>query len=309
MNNRSLDIIIVNWNSGHYLANCINSILRSNKNNIILEIIIIDNASSDNSIESVPVANNIKIIKNNINKGFSAACNQGITFGKSDYILFLNPDTEVFPDTIVKSINLIQKNKDIWILGVKHLDKDNRILPSCSRFPELKNYIFDITGLSKIFPKIFTPATLMTDWDHNSERYVDQVMGAYMLLCRSTLTNIGIFDERYYVYYEDMDLSLRVKKQGGQVFYTPDIQIYHKGGGTSNQVKDKRLFYSILSRLLFAQKHFSQITFYILVAMSLLIEPFTRMLRSLIRFRPKEIKNIFKAYILLSNELKQLLIR
>ena len=112
-------------------------------------------------------------------------------------------------------------------------------------------------GLSKIAPKIFHPGVLMTDWDHKESRKVDQVMGAFMFMRNSIFEKLGYFDERFFVYYEELDFSKRLAQLGGTSFYNSDIKAIHIGGGTTNNVKTFRLFLNLSSRLQYAKKHFS----------------------------------------------------
>ncbi len=299
MAEKKVSIIIVNWNSGKYLSECIESVFKSDFDLSLLEIIIVDNASDDNSLENIFESENLKIIKNNTNIGFGAACNIAFNISTGKYKLLLNPDTKVYSDTIRNSVEFMDNNSDIAVLGVRQVNFDEKTLVSCSRFPKLYNFIYDIFGLSKIFPGIFHSATLMLDWDHEKSAFVDQVMGAYMFIRSEILEETGLMDERFFVYYEDMDLSYRIHKIGGKIFYNSDIKIFHYGGGTSETVKDYRLFYSLRSRLTYADKYFNKISLIILFSFTLIIEPFTRIIFSLLKFNIIDIKGIVKGYKLL----------
>ena len=196
----------------------------------------------------------------------------------------------------------MESNPEISVLGCKQVDENGNIIPSCSRFPKLVNYLYDISGLSKIWPKIFKPATIMIDWDHKDSRYVDQVMGSFMLIKRYTLEKVGNFDERFFVYYEDMDLSKRIKEIGGKIFYSTDLEIYHEGGGTSKKVKDKRLYYSLKSRIRYGFKHFNRVNAILLFILTMFFEPITRLFWAIIRIKLGEIKIIIKAYTALYSD-------
>ena len=151
----------------------------------------------------------------------------------------------------------------------------------------------------KIAPKIFTPALLMTDWDHKSSRYVDQVMGAFMFMPISIFNKVGYFDERFFVYYEELDFSKRLAESGGVSYYNYDIKAIHSGGGTTNNVKPFRLFLSLQSRLQYAKKHFHFTGYIIVWYCTFFIFFFTRVIFLLLKGNFKEIKNVFKAYDLL----------
>ncbi|NOX65194.1 MAG: glycosyltransferase family 2 protein [Chlorobi bacterium] len=293
------DIIIINWNSGDLLNNCIKSIKEGKGVKLISKIYIVDNASIDNSINAINSFSDIHIIKNDKNLGFAAACNQGIYASNSKYILFLNPDTELLENSLLDSFLFMENNSDIDVLGVKHIDIKKVTQKSCSRFPTLKNYFYDIIGLSKIYPKFFNPATVMTDWDHEESKLVDQVMGAFMFVRRDSIDLYGKFDEQFFVYYEDLDFARRVWDRGGKIYYLSNIEIVHEGGGITSRVKDLRLFYSLRSRLLYGLKYFPKHHFVILLILTLTVEPFTRVINLLFKLKYSEILDIFKGYKML----------
>lgn len=275
-----LSIIIVNYNAGDLLLKCINSILGStDKTNY--NVIIVDNNSTDNSLNVLPKDERLTIICNDKNNGFGAACNQGVKNTNADYILFLNPDTEVRSNTIASSLKFMTENPFVSVLGCKQVDESGNTLRTCSRFITLSNYINKLTGLSKLSAKIF-PDFHMTDWEHNISMIVDHVMGSYYLITREKFLALGLFDEDYFVYLEDLDFSYRVKKSCGNVFYNTDIEIYHETGGTSKNVKAQRLFYSLDSLLIYSKKYFSKASYFILFFLVFLIEPLIRILFNLI---------------------------
>lgn len=295
----SCDIIIINWNSGDFLNNCVSSINRRRSNTLIPEIYIIDNASTDNSLDSIESANNIHIRKNKSNLGFAAACNQGIKESSSKYILFLNPDTELLENTLNDSIAFMENHSDIDVLGIKHVDRHGNTKKNCSRFPKLKNYFYDIVGLSKVCPSIFNPATIMTDWDHETSKFVDQVMGAFMITRRSSIDAFGNFDEHFFVYYEDLDFAHRVVDGGGKTYYLSDLEVYHHGGGTTSSFKDIRLFYSLRSRLLYCSKYFSKRHYASLLFLTVLVEPIARVIFLVIEMKLNEIADVLWGYKML----------
>lgn len=290
-----ISIIIVNWNSGSQLRECLSSVVDSDTHNIELDTIVIDNASSDDSLENIP--QNVKIVKNDKNLGFAASCNIGFRFSKdSDFTLLLNPDTIIGKTTIQDSVNYISANPEISILGCKHHDEQGMVRASCARSPKLGGFISDIFGLSKIFPTVFHSATIMNDRNYNESMYVDQVIGAYMMIRNDLFNKIGYFDERFFVYFEEADFSYRSKLIGEKTYYNADIEIFHKGGGTSENVKAKRLFYSLYSRIQYGFKHFNIIEQIILVVVTLFIEPITRIFFVLMSLEFKSIAEVLQAY-------------
>lgn len=292
-----VDIVIVNWNAGSYLQDCIKSIV-DNKNENIGNVVIVDNGSTDNSLSLLPNDKTyIKIIREKINHGFGKACNIGATYADSKYILFLNPDTKINESSINECINLMEKesSSDIGICGIQ-LKDERGITASCSRFPSLLNIFSSSIGLSKLFFKLGAP---MKDFSHKSSIEVDQVMGAFFFIRRDLFHQCNGFDEQFFVYFEEVDLSKRIKDLGFKSFFLANCNAFHVGGGVSQQVKAKRLFYSIRSRILYSRKHFNFLSYVFVYFMSLLVEPFPRIAFSIAKFDFKAILETISAYRLL----------
>jgi N-acetylglucosaminyl-diphospho-decaprenol L-rhamnosyltransferase len=295
----TLDIVIVNWNSGELLRNCLNSIGKSNQKGLLVNIIVIDNNSKDGSLDKISSTVNYVRIKQNTNIGFAKACNVGLLQSRGEYVLFLNPDTEVRENTFQKAVTKMNEQKNIAVLGVKYINDSGNIAPSCSRFPKVRYYFYDIIGLSKLFPKIFFHATLIKTMNYLKSAYVDEVSGAFFFCRKSVIDELGGFDERFFVYYEELDLAYRIKQIGGEVFYDADNEIYHKGGGLSEKVKAKRLFYSLRSRIQYSFKNFKRYKAIILFVLTLFVEPFSRLLYLIINGRVAEIRDLFVGYFFL----------
>ena len=294
----SLDIIIVNWNSGKLLYDCLESILCTSRKGIALEnVVVVDNGSSDDSLDGLEALDlPLTIIKKRHNMGFAKACNLGAKISKSEFILFLNPDTTLYEHSLDQPVRYFKShiNDKIGILGVKLLDEQGHVARSCSYFPSLRRIISQITGLDRFL--LSTPRHFMTDWDHSDNRMVDQVMGAYYLVHRPLFDQLGGFDEQFFVYFEDVDFAYRAKKAGYHSFYYSEAMISHKGGGTSEQIKDIRLFYNLRSRILYSFKHFGRIRAWTATAMTLLIEPITRIVYSIYHRTINPLPNTLRAY-------------
>ena len=293
-----VDIVIVNWNSGDYLYKCIQSLFTEDNEKVIGLIFIIDNNSSDDSLKKIKKNNKIFIIENKENNGFSKSCNQGFKLCTSPYLLLLNPDAQLLSTTLTECIAFMNKNPDVDILGCQLLNDNENITTSCARFPTPLRYFYDALGLSKIAPKIFHPGVLMTDWDHKESKKVDQVIGAFMFMRNSIFEKLGYFDERFFVYYEELDFSKRLAQLGGTSFYNSDINAIHTGGGSTNNVKSIRLFLNLRSRLQYAKKHFNFFGYTVVWICTFFIEPFTRNVFLLLKGDFKETKNVFKTYFL-----------
>ncbi len=291
-----LSIIIVNWNSGTYLKECVDSILASEELAIDdIEIIIVDNASNDNSIEFAYALSNVNVIRNIENVGFAKACNIGVNNAKAEFILLLNPDTKVLPDTLNLSLEFLKSHSEYSVLGIKQINEKGDIQKGCCYIPTFSTSFNAFTGLNKISNSIF-PSFKMIDWAHNEDREVGHVIGSFYLLKKTVWQSVDGMDESYFLYYEDLDLSVRLTYSQKKIFYWTGAEISHAGGGTSEQIKAQRLYYSVQSRLIFVRKHFSGIKKILLVFTLYFIEPIIRLSISLIKFKKKTFSETWRAY-------------
>jgi N-acetylglucosaminyl-diphospho-decaprenol L-rhamnosyltransferase len=306
----SLDIVIVNWNSGDQLRNCLDSIVASNKQGFSLKrVVVVDNASTDESLRSVETMDlPLVVVHNARNRGFGAACNQGAYQSATKYLLFLNPDTRVFGESLVRPILLLEEPgyTHIGIVGIQLVDGHGNIWRTCSRFPTAGSYVATSSGLDRFLPDFFKHH-LMLDWDHRDSREVDHVMGAFYLVRTALFRQLGGFDERYFVYLEDIDFSLRAKQVGSAVYFYARASAFHKGGGVSDQIKSLRLFYSIQSRIQYAFKHFTFVGANVVLLSSLFIEPFARILLATTNLSLTAIVQTLKAYVLVWRAVPSLL--
>ena len=302
-----LSIIIVNWNASSQLADCIGSIAKYHSG-FVSSVIIVDNASTDDSLLQVEsIAHfqlQLQIIRNTENRGFAAACNQGAVLTNAEYLLFLNPDAALYADTLPKVMAYMQapENAKVAICGVQLLDEAGHVSRSCARFPTALGFVSHAAGLSHLFPRL---GHFMAEWDHAQTRRVDQVIGAFFLVRREVFEALGGFDERFFVYFEEVDFSYRANKAGWLSHYLADAQAFHAGGGTSNQVKGRRLFYSLRSRLLYAFKHFSPSGAWAVLLTTLLLEPVSRSVLTLLRRSWPGLKETWAAYGMLWRWLPQ----
>jgi hypothetical protein len=241
-NQKVLSIIIVSFNSKNYLKNCIDSILKypPELNEDEYEIIIVDNNSKDGSPEFIEKTYNkykfIKLIKNNSNKGFSYANNIGIKTSNSKYYLLLNSDTEVFQNSINNLIKFFKEseenNLNIGITGPKIINSDGSIQLSCRRFPSFLNAAF-YTILASLKPdNRFSRTYKLMDADRNKPFEVDWVSGSAMMVSKAAFDSAGLFDEKYFMYVEDVDLCYRMREKGFKVYYYPFAEVLHHIGGS-----------------------------------------------------------------------------
>lgn len=264
-------IITVNWNAGAQIRNCIDSLNSPS----IQQIIVVDNASTDGSENTIANHPGVTLIRSRDNLGFGKACNLGAKQASAEYLLFLNPDAAVYPGTLKKALAFMQNpaNVQVGICGVQLVNESGHVARSCARFPSASGFLAHAIGLDRIFPRL---GHFMAEWPHDTTREVDHVIGAFFLVRRALFESLGGFDERFFVYLEDLDFSFRARQAGWRTVYLADVRAFHAGGGTSNQVKARRLFYSLRSRLLYTTKHFSAGGAVLVFLATLLLEPLSR---------------------------------
>ena len=297
-----LDIIIVNWNAGKQLYECLKSIEATFRNGFSLNrVAVVDNASTDGSADCLDnIDLPLVVIRNAQNRGFAAACNQGVKGSSADYLLFLNPDTRIFEDSLIKPLIFMEQpeNHKIGIAGIQLVDETGRISRTCARFPTSAMFFAKMFGLDRLFPRYF-PSHFMRNWNHGETSEVDQVMGAFFLIRRQLFKTMGGFDERFFVYFEEVDLSYRVHNISWKTVYFAGARAYHRGGGTSEQVKATRMFYSLRSRILYGYKHFGWFSATLLMAGTLFLEPLSRLALSIWKRSPTEAKETLKGFVYL----------
>lgn len=289
-----IDIIIINWNAGEMLQRCVNSILKSHYQNYTIHIM--DNGSTDNSCINLPATDTIQIHFLNKNYGFGNACNKALQYCTGNYILLLNPDTAIFEDSLHKAIDCMQLN-NYAVYGTAQVGDDGKIMKTCGRFPNFFTFCNDILGLYHLHNKIFKNGFIQFDWEHDTAKQVQHVMGSFYLVRRKVIDEVGFMDDCYFVYMEDLDLSFRITKAGYTIFYDKENIIYHKGGGISQQIKSTRLFYALHAKYCFVKKHFNYITFILSALVLIILSPFSRLFFSLfIKRNFKEVIQTISGY-------------
>ncbi len=264
-----ISIIIVNYNVRYFLEQALRSVLKASEG-MDNEIWVVDNNSSDDSVrmvsENFP---NIKLIANKENVGFSKANNQAIKECNGKYVLLLNPDTVIEENTLKKCYDFMERTPEAGGLGVRMIDGAGKFLPESKRgFPTPFVAFCKTFGLSKFFPKskIFNRYHLGY-LPENETNEIEVLAGAFMLMPKAVLDKIGMLDEAFFMYGEDIDLSYRITKGGFKNYYFPETTIIHYKGestkkGSLNYVKT---FYQAM--IIFAKKHFqgTGATFFVLM--------------------------------------------
>lgn len=266
---KTISVIVLTYNSERHIGKCLQSINREKDG--IKEIIVVDNCSQDKTVEIIKKNRGVMLILNKINVGFARGINKAIEKTTGDRILILNPDTVVPPGSIGRLLDCLN-SMGADIAGGKLLKKDGDVHNSFVRKPDLLTGLFDFTNLRKITPFDFIhkhhyylykkPPTMGID--------VDAVSGAYMLVSKKVFENIGLFDEKFFMYLEDVDFCIRAKQQGLKVIHCPKSIIFHEGGASSiNTDKINHKAWSD-SRKHYFSKHFS-------VPINIIIQPVFRL--------------------------------
>jgi GT2 family glycosyltransferase len=253
-----LSVVIVSYNVRYFLELCLHSVIKASET-IECEVFVIDNNSTDNSAEMVAnMFGEVILIRNNENKGFSFACNQGIKIAHGRYILLLNPDTIVEENSFRSCINFMAVHPDAGALGVKMFDGRGRFLPESKRtLPEPRNSFFKIFGLSRLFPRSsFFNYYHFPHLDNSKTGKVEVISGAFMFLSREALAKTGNLDEDFFMYGEDIDLSYRLIKAGFNNYYFPETRIIHYKGESTDKGRLKYVIHFYRAMLIFFRKHY-----------------------------------------------------
>ncbi|MEO7531705.1 MAG: glycosyltransferase, partial [Sediminibacterium sp.] len=253
-----LSIIIVNYNVRYFLEQCLYSVQKA-IDGIEAEVIVVDNDSADNSVHYLrPLFPSVRFICNSNNLGFAKANNQALAICKGEYVLFLNPDTLVPEDCLQKSLFFIKQHPKAGALGLRMLDGKGKFLPESKRsFPSPWVSFFKLVGLSALFPasRIFNRYALGNLNEHTNHS-VEVLAGACMLVKKELLLRLNGFDESYFLYGEDIDLSYRIKKAGGDNLYFAETAIIHFKGESSGNTSLSRVKFFYQAMLVFVQKHY-----------------------------------------------------
>lgn len=292
-----IDIVVVNWNSGAQLEECVASV-RAHGDGLVERCVVVDNGSVDGSVDFLDGAQDVDLVRTGANLGFAKACNVGAARGDAGLVLFLNPDARLLENSLAGAVEFLGApgNEGVGIVGVQLIGDDGRVQRTCARFPTPARLLAKSTGLASVLKSLDFQ---MREWPHDLTSRVDQVIGAFFVIRRSLFDHLGGFDERFFVYFEEVDLSYRASKIGFRSMYLADIQAFHKGGGVSEQVKAYRLFYSLRSRILYAFKHFSYPSALFVALATLVLEPLSRFVLLCASRRWRETSDLLKGYRML----------
>ncbi len=236
---KDLSIIIVNWNTKDILLKCLNSIDNQDKY-ISEDVIVVDNGSTDGSVEAVhKLFANVIVIENNANLGFARANNIGINKSSGRYVCLINSDVEILDDCLIRLIKFMDANPKIGIAGPKILYPDLSLQNSCRKFPSLWNKLSPALGLDKIFRNSsHFSGEHMQFFAHNNRLNVDYLAGCFLMVRREAIDEVGLLDERFFIYAEEVDWCKRFRHHGWEIsFYPGATAIHHQCASSSKDPK------------------------------------------------------------------------
>lgn len=251
-----LSVIIVSWNVREDLIRCLRSIFE-NSPACEFEVVVVDNASSDGTAECIKRDfTAVAVIANEQNRGFAGANNEGIQKAGGQYIFLLNPDTIVHKGSLDTLIGFMDNNPDAGACGPKLLNTDGTTQASVRRFPTFRgalyrHSVFRLTGIFRAQYRKW----LMKDFEYDRQADVEQLMGSALLIRRSAIEQVGMMDERFFMYYEEVDFCYRLKQRGWRIVFVPEATITHLGGRSAGQVPAARRAMMFASMLAFFRKH------------------------------------------------------
>jgi len=254
-----ISVCIVSWNVAADLRACLQA-LENQRGEVGFEIIVVDNASTDGSPDLVarefPGAH---LIRSQRNLGFARACNVAVHSAHGRYLLLLNPDCLLPPDALVKLMQFADEHPDAGLVGPKLVNADGSVQHSARRLPNIKAAILRNTFLGRLFPgSTAVDDYLMRQWDRESVREVDWLSGACLVVRRGALDEVGLLDERFFWGSEDVDLAIRMKNADWRVLYTPEPQVMHAVGRSTDRVPWRTIFRTHRSMFRLYRKHLTR---------------------------------------------------
>lgn len=257
MSGRVVSVVIVNWNSGPLLGRCVGS-LREHAAGC--EIVIVDNASEDASLDFAQRSGVSLVLRNDRNVGFAAANNQGWRASRGELILFLNPDAESLPAGVDRLAERLEKDAAVWAAGGQLIDQTGNVQAGFNvrAFPSIGAVAAEMLLLDEIWPRNpWTRRYLMSDWDHSSARDVDQPAAACLMVRRAGLESLGGFDDAFRpAWFEDVDLCKRIRGAGGRIVYEPGARFLHHGAVSLRSLKAETFLQSYHENLVrYFRKH------------------------------------------------------
>jgi len=256
----NLSVVVVTYNSEGVIDFCLKQ-LANERGQTDITVIVVDNASQDKTIKKIESEFPwVQLIKNPSNLGYGLACNIGFARSKTPYILFSNPDIQLNHKAISAMLQVMERNPRCGVVGCCLLNEDGTLQKTCNRFPDKAYLITKALGLHQRWPSNpFNAWNTYADWDRTTPKEVDAVSGACMLIRSQAFEQVGMFDEKFFLYWEEFDLCARIKKAGWKVVYTPEASLVHLLGSSTRLMGGewwKRV--SRASHLYFSKKYYGK---------------------------------------------------
>ncbi|KAA3604083.1 MAG: glycosyltransferase family 2 protein [Calditrichaeota bacterium] len=252
-----VSFVIVTWNSENEIGNCLSSIF--SEVSCSFEAIVVDNASSDSTLEVIKKFPETKLIANSENLKFARGTNQGLQISQGKFKMLLNPDTILTKNSIEKLITFLEENEKVGAVAPKLLNLDKSIQPSCRRFPTFRTLFFEMFLLSRIFPKSnFFSSYKMPNFTHNETCEVDQPQGAALLVKNQVLEEIGLLDENFPMFFNDVDFCFRIKRAKWKIYFLAESEVLHVKGASIYKVRKKMIKALHESFFDYLKKHYPQ---------------------------------------------------
>lgn len=249
-----LSIVIVSWNTCDLLDACLQSVLaEATAAELAAEVFVVDNHSTDRSVEMVRRSYpGVKLIENKHNPGFAGANNQALALASGRYYLLLNPDTYVLEDGLGALVRFMDAHPEAGAAGARLLNADGSLQQSCSPEPTLTREAWRLFHLDELKP---IGAYAMDQWRADVARQVDVVQGAAMIVRAAVIEQVGLLDEGYFMYSEEVDWCTRIRRAGWQIYWTPDARIIHYGGQSARQIADAMFLQLYRGKVQYFHKH------------------------------------------------------
>jgi GT2 family glycosyltransferase len=253
-----LSVLIASYNTRSLLLDCL-ATLERNRGEVRVETIVVDNASADGSADAV-VARfpHVVLVRNAVNEGFAKANNRALRLSRGRYVLLLNPDTLVPPDLLGPMTRLLDEHPEVGVAGCRVDRPDGGLDQACKRsFPTPWNALGRFLGLDRLLPRLFGAYRRAAD-DPRGRYEVDAVVGAFMLVRKETVEDVGGLDESFFMFGEDLDWCFRAKARGWRVWYVGDRGVVHHKGASTRQEPQRMNWHFHRAMVLFHRKHLTE---------------------------------------------------
>ncbi|NLI01565.1 MAG: glycosyltransferase family 2 protein [Chthonomonadales bacterium] len=253
----TLSIVIVNWNTCGFLVNALASIYEHAPSEAF-EVIVVDNSSSDGSAEAVAERfPQVELIRNSANEGYAKGNNMGLARASGQFVLLLNPDVIVLPGTLDRAVAYLREHPDVGAIGARQIGADDVVQRSVRGFPTPLAVASEALGLSRLFPNSRMLSRYRMNWfTYDREMDVDQPMGTFLMISRDALSRVGHLDERFPIFFNEVDWCYRAKQAGFRIVFVPEVSIIHYGGASTRLVAAEMAWESRRGLLAYYRKHY-----------------------------------------------------